>query len=38
VDVRYLEVLPLPDGGHRIFYEARPPDDSHELRTELIHG
>ena len=22
-DVRYLDVLPLPGGGHRLFYEAR---------------
>jgi hypothetical protein len=36
VDVRYLDVLPLPGGGHRIYYEARLPDESHELRTELI--
>ena len=36
VDVRYLDVLPLPDGGFRIWYEARVPDESHELRTELI--
>lgn len=36
VDVRYLDVLPLPEGGHRIYYEARLPDESHELRTELI--
>ena len=35
-DVRYLEVLPLPHGGYRIYYEARLPDESHELRTELI--
>ena len=35
-DVRYLDVLPLPEGGHRIWYEAPLPDLSHELRTELI--
>jgi hypothetical protein len=34
-DVRYLEALPLPNGGCRIFYEARLPDETHELRTEL---
>jgi len=37
-DVRYLDVLALPDGGHRIWYEARLPDDSHELRTERSGG
>jgi hypothetical protein len=36
VDVRYLDVLPLQDGGFRIYYEARLPDESHELRTELV--
>ena len=35
-DVRYLDVLPLPGGGYRIYYEARLPDESHELRTELV--
>jgi hypothetical protein len=34
--VRYLDVLALPDGGHRIYYEAPLPDESHELRTERI--
>jgi hypothetical protein len=36
VDVRYLDVLPLGDGGYRMWYEARLPDESHELRTEVI--
>jgi hypothetical protein len=35
-DARYLDVLPLRDGGYRIWYEARLPDESHELRTELV--
>jgi hypothetical protein len=34
--VRYLDVLPLPGGGYRIWYEAPLPGESHELRTELI--
>jgi len=34
--VRYLEVVPVPSGGFRIFYESPKPDASHDLLTELV--
>ena len=36
LDVRYLEVLALPNGTHRAYFEARLPDETHELRTCLL--
>ena len=35
-DVRYLDVLELPDGRWRTYYEAPLPDGSHELRTHVV--
>jgi hypothetical protein len=33
---RYLDVVALQGGGHRLYYEAPLPDGSHELRSAVV--
>ena len=37
-NVRYLDVVPAPGGGYRLFYERPRPDGSHELCEEVAGG
>lgn len=34
--LRYVDVVPLPAGGHRLYFEAARADGAHDLLTQLV--